>query len=172
MSEERSYGRRDLIDAYLATRDGEGYGGYHRESSAYNAALRAHHEAMLSGLQSLFGLELSWDGVQDKPLFMLFRSTAASLLALTTPWSGFLEAGLLLKRLEATGQSGARVMAASDRIWSRNAESREDHLLILEELLGVFLGDRADRTFGAADLRSAGVDPTPPSAVDFPLFED
>ncbi|MFC4070944.1 hypothetical protein [Actinoplanes subglobosus] len=172
MSEERSYGRRDLIDAFLATRDGNGYDGYRQESSAYNAALRSHHEGMLGGLERLYGITLSWAGVPDKALFMLFQSTARSLLALTTPWSGFLEAGLLFKRLEAVGEPGARVMAASDRIWARNNESREDHLLILDELLTVFLSDAADRVFTAADLRAAGTDPVPPSTDDFPLYDD
>ncbi|GIE78233.1 hypothetical protein Aph02nite_41830 [Actinoplanes philippinensis] len=169
---ERSYGRRDLIDAFLATREGERYGGYHPESSAYNAALRAHHEAMFGVLQRLFEVSLTGEAAPDRVLFMLFQSTARSLLALTTPWSGFLEAGLLHRRLEATGDPGARVMAASDRIWSRNDESREDHLLILDELLTVFLGDRAGRTFTAADLIAAGTDPTPPSTADHPLYED
>ncbi|GIF38237.1 hypothetical protein [Actinoplanes xinjiangensis] len=168
---ERTYGRRDLIDAFLATREGERYGGYYPESSDYNAALRAHQEAMLDGLQRLYGVRLSREDAPDRVLFVLFQSTARSLLSLTTPWSGFLEAGLLLQRLEATGATGARVMAASDRIWSRNDESREDHLLILDELLIVFLGDRADCTFTAADLIAAGVDPTPPSTDDHPLYE-
>ncbi|WP_433795474.1 hypothetical protein [Actinoplanes sp. CA-252034] len=127
---------------------------------------------MLGGLQRLFGLVLSRDGVPERVLFVLFESTVRSLLAQTTPWSGFLEAGLLVKRLEATGGPGARVMAASDRIWSRKDESREDHLLILDELLAVFLGDRADHVFTAADLVAVGVDPTPPTTEQYPLYED
>lgn len=172
MSTEQGYGRRALIDSYLATRPGNRYGGYYPESSVYNAALRAHHEAMLGGLERLFGMRIDRHDVPDRVLFHLFESTTRSLLALTTPWSGFLEAGLLHRRLEATGEPAVRVMDASHRIESRVIESRQDHLLILDELLAVLLGDRADRTFTAADLREAGVDPEPPSTEEFPLFED
>jgi hypothetical protein len=172
MTGDQGYGRRALIDAYLATRPKSGHGGYYMESSIYNAALRAHHEAMLAGLERLFGMRLDPHDVPDAALFMLFRSTAESMLALTTPWSGFLEAGLLHRRLEATGEPAARVTAACRRIESRVAESRRDHLLILDELLAVLLGDRAGLTFTAADLRGAGADPEPPNTADFPLFED
>lgn len=171
MNEEQGYGRRALIEAYLSARGDDTFGGYEAESPAYNAALRAHHERMLDGLERLFGIRLTAEGVGDfrkRVLFILFRTTADSLLALRTPWSGFLEAGLLLQRLEAAGEPGARVLASSDRIWSRTTESREDHLLILDELLGVLLGDRAELTFGVADLRDAGVDPVPPASDDHP----
>ena len=172
MSGEQGYGRSALIEAYLATRPGDRYGGYYQESSGYNAALRAHHEAMLGGLERLFGMRIDRHEVPDLALFMLFQATARSMLALTTPWSGFLEAGLLHKRLDATGEPGVRVMAASHRIETRAGESRRDHLLILDELLAVFLGDRAGLTFTAADLRDVGVDPEPPSTEEYPLFED
>ncbi|WP_433795473.1 hypothetical protein [Actinoplanes sp. CA-252034] len=52
---ERSYGRRDLIEAYLATRDGHGYGGYYPESSAYNAALRPNTRPCSAGCSGSSG---------------------------------------------------------------------------------------------------------------------
>ncbi|MEU4422416.1 hypothetical protein AB0F81_17450 [Actinoplanes sp. NPDC024001] len=168
MEGTRRYGRRDLIDAYLAAQGGK-YGGYLPESSTFNAALLVHHRAMLAGLERLFEIRLAHEGMSEfghRTLFMLFTSTVRSLLGQTAPWSDFLEAGLLHRTLEATPVN-ARVMAASDRIWMRMAESREDHLDILDALLTVFLGDRAERTFSAADLRAIGVGVEPPRLSDF-----
>ncbi|SDT41399.1 hypothetical protein [Actinoplanes derwentensis] len=167
MSEQRWYGRRELVEAYLGCRDGERYGGYRREAGAFNAALRAHHQGMLDGLERLFEVRLTPEGIPDPVLHMLFRSTVESVLALTDPWSGFLEAGLLHLRLDRAGEAGTKVMAASDRIWSRNNESREDHLIILEELVGLFLGDRAHHAFTADELRALGVDLQRPRPVDY-----
>jgi hypothetical protein len=166
MEEVRQYGRRDLIDAYLATR-GERSGGYRQESSAYNAALRAYWDGMLDGLERLFEIRLSHREVGNAALFMLFESTTRSLLAITTPWSDFLEAGLLHRKLDETGEVGARVMAASDRIWARAEETREDHREILDALLTVFLGDRAGRTFSAGQLQALGVDLQRPDSIDY-----
>jgi hypothetical protein len=166
------YGRQPLIEAYLGTRD---HGGYYAESSAYNAALKAHHTAMLDGLEQLFGLRLDprhADTFDNRVFLMLFNSTAASLVALRTPWSTFLEAGLLVKKVEAAGPDGARVMEASSRIETLTAESRRAHLDILDALVTVMLGDRADLTFIPADLHALGVDDTPPSTADHPLYDD
>ncbi|GLW28196.1 hypothetical protein Areg01_11360 [Actinoplanes regularis] len=63
------------------------------------------------------------------------------------------------------------MMAAAERIEARVREDREDHLEMLDTLLGLILGDRADRTFTAADLRALGVDPEPPSTDDYELYD-
>ncbi|MER5332384.1 hypothetical protein [Micromonospora sp. NPDC002717] len=167
------YDRRDLVRVYLAAQ-GNRFGGYYAESSAYNAALKAHYAAMLDGLQQLFGLRLHRDGVDTfthRVLFMLFSSTAASFFALRTPWSDFLEAGLLIRKVEEAGAEGERIMAASQRIDALTAESRETHLEMLDALVAVMLGDRAELTFDTADLRAVGVDDTKPSTRDYPLYE-
>jgi hypothetical protein len=168
------YDRRDLVRVYLAAQQ-RGFGGYDPESSAYNAALKAHYAAMLDGLQQLFGLRLHEDGVDTlthRVLFRLFTSTADSFFALRTPWPGFLDAGLLIRKVEEAGAEGERVMAASQRIDALTAESRETHLEILDALVAVMLGDRADRTFITADLRAIGVDDEKPNTMDDPLYED
>ncbi|SCL58702.1 hypothetical protein GA0070606_2983 [Micromonospora citrea] len=167
------YDRRDLVHAYLAAQGGR-FGGYRPESSAYNAALKAHHTAMLDGLQQLFGLRLHADGggsFTHRVLFRLFSATADSFLALRTPWSNFLEAGLLVRMVEEAGAEGERVMAASQRVDALTAESRETHLEMLDALVAVLLGDRAVLTFSPADLRAIGVDDTMPSPSDHPLYE-
>jgi hypothetical protein len=168
------YGRRHLVEAYLGAQ-ARGFGGYLPESSVYNAALKAYHAGMLDGLERLFGLRLDRQQIDDfnnRVYFTLFSSTAASLLALRTPWSDFLEAGLLVKKVEQAGQEGQRVMAASSRIGSLVDEARQEHLVILDALAAIMLGDRAELTFSPADLREAGVDDAVPNPADFPLYED
>jgi hypothetical protein len=167
------YSRRHLVEAYLGAQ-ARSFGGYLPESSAFNAALKTYHASMLDGLEQLFGLRLDQHQVDDfdnRLHFMLFSSTAASLLALRTPWSDFLEASLLVKKIERAGQDGQRVMAASSRIETLVRESRQEHLAILDALAAIMLGGRAELTFSRADLRSVGVDDTVPSPADYPLYE-
>lgn len=107
--ETSTYGRRELAQAYLAAQGDERFGGYRVESSAYNQALEAHHRARLAGLEQLFGIQLTHEGMPSldaRAMFMLFRSTAQSFLAITTPGSRFLEAGLLHRALDRAGRTG------------------------------------------------------------------
>ncbi|GAA1398027.1 hypothetical protein ACFQZ4_09115 [Catellatospora coxensis] len=168
------YDRGDLVRVYLGAQ-GEGFGGYYADSATFNAALKAHYEAMLGGLEQLFGLRLSMNGVasfDNRVLFMLFTSTTRSLLALRTPWSGFLESSLLVKKIEEAGANGQRVMAATERIVRLTDESHQVHLDMLDALVAAMLGDRAEATFSADDLRALGVDVTGPDPNDYPLYED
>ncbi|MEU7822792.1 hypothetical protein [Catellatospora sp. NPDC049133] len=168
------YDRGDLVRAYLGAQ-GEGFGGYFPDSATFNAALRAHHEAMLDGLGQLFGVRLDMDGVgsfDNRVLFMLFSSTARSFLAIRTPWSGFLESSLLVKKIEDAGVNGQHVMAASERIEQLAAQSRQTHLDMLDALAAALLGDRSDATFSADDLRALGVEVVGPNPNDYPLYED
>lgn len=162
------YNRRDLVHAYLGAQD-RGFGGYYAESPTFNAALKAYHAALLDGLERLFGLRLRPEGAGV--LFMLFTSTANSLLALRTPWSGFLEAGLLVRKVDEAGAEGQRVMVASERIDALTVESRETHLEMLDALVAAMLGEHASLTFGPADLRAIGVDDARPLAADYPLYD-
>jgi hypothetical protein len=102
----------------------------------------------------------------------LFASTADSLLALRTPWSGFLEAGLLVRKVEEAGQHGVNIMTASERIDTLVAESRLHHLEMLDALVAAMLGDRADLAFSQADLHAIGIDDVEPGPADYPLYED
>jgi hypothetical protein len=100
---------------------------------------------VLNGLEQLFGLRLHPDGIStfnNRVLFMLFAATVDSFLALRTPWSRFMEAGLLLRKIEEAGSDGERVMAAGEWIDALTAESRETHLEMLDALISAMLGDR------------------------------
>lgn len=167
------YGRRDLVRAYLGAQR-RGFGGYYAESPTFNAALEAHYLSLFDGLQQLFELQLDGNpGANPNPaLLMLFRSTADSLLTLRTPWSKFLEAGLIHRKLEEAGEHGVRVSRASDRISAAVADAREAHLEMLESLVAAMLGDRADLTIAEADVRTARIDIlAEPNPKDYPLYD-
>lgn len=170
-----SYDRRAFAEVYALVRASPGeaaWSGYYQEHTAYNAALRAHRQGVLAGLQTLFGLTLTMQSISSipgaVPLFMLFNSTVDSCLALRTPWSFFLEEGLLNRRLDEVGSPGVRINEASERIAQLTDQSRQAHLDILAELLRVFLGERSDLVFTSADLRAIDVDDTPPNMLDYP----
>lgn len=155
------YDRRALARAYLDVRQDGGHASGHR------AAMRVYHQQILSGLQDLFGvtLEVSGNSPEDRPLLMLFESTADSAAAARTPWDDHPQAAPITERLGETGQWQA-VSAASDRIRDLVAQSREAHLDILAALLEPVLGDRSAKVFTSADLWDIGIDDTPPTGAD------
>ncbi|MRH89962.1 hypothetical protein GFY24_21395 [Nocardia sp. SYP-A9097] len=169
----RSYSLRDLAETYVLAQANwsDPIGGYVQENTSYNAALRKYRERLLEALEGLYGLTLEMGQMVEIPrgtvLFMHFKRTVSSCLALRTPGSGYLEAGLLLRSLEAAGDPGRRVLETSTRIDKFMDQSREAHLDILEDLLRILVGGNAALTFTAEDLRSLGVDDTPPVAADF-----
>ena len=168
------FDRQDLIRAYLGAQK-RGYGGYYAESPTFNAALAAYYSSLLDGLQQLFGLRLNGrdlGGVPRPSLLMLFRSTAESLLTLRTPWSGFLEAGLIHRDLDEAGEPGARVHQAGERIGAAIDEARAGHLEMLDALLVTLLAERADSVFTEDDARAAGIEFLPrPNTTEYPLFD-
>ncbi|MFI7119983.1 hypothetical protein [Amycolatopsis sp. NPDC049868] len=158
----KRYDRRAFVLAYLAAQPEYSHG-FSDDDSAYNDALRAYRERLLKGLESLFGLELTWDGISDRidgsALFMLFSSAARKHLEVKA--SGFLEGGLLVKVLERAGQDGP-VLASMSRSVELRDRLRESYVDTMELVLGILLGERADAVFTSADLRGAGVDDTEP----------
>lgn len=170
----RSYGLRDFAELYVLSQANwtDPIGGYLQGRSEYNKALRAYRERMLSALEELFDLKLEMGKMVDIPrgtvLFMHFRKTVHSCLALRTPGSGYQETGLLIRSLEAAGESGQRILAKSTRIEQLTKSSQEAHLDILEDLLLILLGQRGHQTFTHADLRSCGVDDAEPASADYP----
>ncbi len=168
------YDRRELLQTYLSVhaRGTSRVGGYELERDEYNEALRTYYRGLLAALQELFEVELeatSAVAFEHKVLLMLFRSTTGSYLGAVTPWSGFLEAGLLINRLEAAPDGGERVFAATRRIEELHAESQAQHLEILDALLVRLLGDRAELTVDSAHLLASGFDDRArPRPADYP----
>jgi hypothetical protein len=103
---------------------------------------------------------------RTSPLSMVFASTMRSYAAITGPMAGSLEAVLVHVRMEQAGihESFLTDMGRIDRC---NNESLTAHLDILNTLIGVLLGDNADRVVPEEELRAIGVQTTPPSPYDY-----
>jgi hypothetical protein len=153
-----------------------GFGNYERENDAFNTALSAYNQALETALEQQFGASLDMSRATNtgmRPLLMLFRSTARSYLSVQTPWSGYLEAGLLVRRLEQAGPVGERVFEASRRIEEAVTISRDTHLEILDATAHHVLGDNSDVVFTSGDLLANGFDDARrPEASDYPHDDD
>jgi len=157
----KNYDRRALVVAYLEAQPGYSHG-FIDSKSEYDA-LRASRETVLKGLEKLFGLELTYDGVADRTdgtaFWMLFTSAARNYLAVKP--SGFLEGGLLIKVLERAGQDGP-VLESMGRSLELEDRLRESYLDTMELVIAILLGEQADAVFTSADLGEIGVDDTEP----------
>ncbi|MFI0940784.1 hypothetical protein [Streptomyces sp. NPDC021020] len=173
-----NYDRSALVDCRLHVLAGpaSGFGDYSRGGEAFNEALAAYWAELEAALERRFGATLVSSRATDfdaRVLLMLFGSTAHSYLAIRTPWSDYLEVGLLVQKLDGAGPAGTRVRAASDRIEEAAKTSRAAHREMLDTLAGHVLGDRADTVVTSADLLADGFDDTRrPDPADFPAYED
>ncbi|RSM56023.1 hypothetical protein DMH03_31360 [Amycolatopsis sp. WAC 01376] len=158
----KRYDRRAFVLAYLAAQ-AEYSHGFSDDESDYNDALGTYRKRLLKGLESLFGLELTWDGISGRTdgsaLFMLFSSAARNHLEIKS--SGFLEGGLLIKVLERAGQDGP-VLASMGRSLDLRDKLWESYVDTMDLVLGILLGERSDAVFTSDDLRGIGVDDTEP----------
>lgn len=148
---DRPYDVRVLIEAYI----------YAQRKEFVHADFNAYYSALLGALQAAFGVRLSEDGftTSQRVLWMLFRSTVASLLRVTSPWENYLEASLLVHKLDESGEPGKAVRRASTTIDEANATSRAAHREILYALFPIIFG-ACDRVVTSEDLRRAGFDDT------------
>lgn len=170
------YGRRELVEAYLGSRGWvPSDTGYYEDEEPYNDALKAYERSRLAVLERLFGLELPVlppskpdDDITRLLLLRLLVHTASSCLSATTPTAYYLDATLLIRRLQAQGAHGARALAARDRIDKLHRQYRAEHVEMLDAIVAVLLGDRADSSFTSEDLLAAGFDDRQrPSLSDF-----
>ncbi|MFF3564008.1 hypothetical protein ACFYXS_28570 [Streptomyces sp. NPDC002574] len=140
-----------------------GFGDYEPEDDDVNSALSAYYQGLEAALEQRFEAVLDARRAADsgtRTLLMLFGSTARSYLSIRTPWSGYLEAGLLVRRVEQIGPGGERILEASRRIEESVALSRDAHLEILDAIAAHVLGARSEAVFTSADLLAAGFDDT------------
>src|SRR4051812_38185662 len=98
---KRPYDVHVLIEAYLCT----------QRSDFVHPDFATYYAALLEALQPLLGIRLSSEGLSfdQGVLWALFVNTVGSLLRITSPWDGYLEAGLLHKKLEESGEPGTVV---------------------------------------------------------------
>ncbi len=146
---KRPYDYRVLIEAYIYT---QRKNFIHEDFSNYYAGL-------LEALQPRFGIRFSRDDLDHKQrvFWFLFQSTIRSLLEITNPWAGFLEAGLIHLRLEESGEAGHVVHGASNRILEANTTSEAAHREIIYTLFHLIFGE-CPQIVTSEELLEAGFD--------------
>jgi hypothetical protein len=163
----RSYDREAFALAYVEALS-RAVAGMDGERDGYAPALFAYREALVVGLQRLFGLDLEDLTGPLGPLLLLLRGVARSCAAIASPDGDLLEGSLLVDQLAEFGIAGD-VIGDLESIGAGNDESRAIHLHVLTTLLAAALGEDADRVITEKDLRAIGVDPTPPDPADYGL---
>ncbi len=145
----RPYDYRGLIEAYV----------YTQRSDFVHPDFGRYYAGLLTSLERLFGIRLAQDELSfhQKALWSLFEDTVRSLLQITTPWDGYLEAGLLHKRLEASGEPGQVVYRASAAIANAAKASKAAHREMLSALFIAIFGECA-RVVTSEELRASGFD--------------
>ena len=140
---------RVLIEAYI----------YTQRKDFVHSDFTAYYAGLLEALQKLFGIRLSHDDLSlgQRMLWGLFQSTVESLLQITSPWAGYLEAGLLHKKLEESGEPGNVVYRASAAIGEANKASEAAHREILYALFLTIFGE-CQRVVTSEELHESGFD--------------
>lgn len=146
---KRPYDSRVLIEVYI----------YSQRKDFVHSDFTTYYTALLEALQELFGIRLSREGLSfdQRVLWSLFQNTVGSLLRITNPWAGYLETGLLHKKLEESGEPGRTVDRASRVISEANQASEGAHREILYALFRAIF-DECDRVVTSEELREAGFD--------------
>jgi hypothetical protein len=146
---KRPYDVRSLIEAYL----------YTQRTDFVHDDFKAYYTTLFQVLQKLFDVQFSLNTVPSgrQVLWLLFESTARSLLRITSPWDDYLETGLLITRLDETGEPGVAVHHASRIIQEANSASRAAHLGMLHALFEAVFGI-SGRVVTSEHLAQAGFD--------------
>ncbi|MEC3916293.1 hypothetical protein [Nocardia sp. CDC160] len=168
------YDRSALIHAYLDAveelsklhgKTGEEAEAEYASWSASAVTRSKTRLAYLHGLEELFGVVLRLPtgpgpittvGSVSPALLMFLRSTAQSYHAIQTPFSGYLEATLLVRKMEEAGIWDA-VSDNSDRMRRTTDDLRQQHLELLDTVLSAVLGDKADLVYELDDPAAAAI---------------
>jgi hypothetical protein len=145
----RPYDFRVLIEAYV----------YTKRKDFLHSDFTEYYAGLLKSLKMLFGVGLSREGLtfSQKVLWGLFDNTADSLLRITSPWDGYLEAGLLHRKLEESREPGKIVDRASAVIHEANKASERAHREMLWALFVAIYGE-CPRVVTSEELLQAGFD--------------
>lgn len=152
-----SYDYRKLIQTYIQS----------RRNDHIHPDFKNYYTGLLTQLEQLFEVDFSSPPSSQHALWMLFRATIDSYLSLRTPWSHFLEAGLLVQKIEALGSQGEKIFSYSKQIEEVTQTSRELHLQVLSDLFECMYGKR-DLVVTSQDLTARGFDPSKePQITDY-----
>ncbi|MFD4674152.1 hypothetical protein ACFWNN_30845 [Lentzea sp. NPDC058450] len=151
------YTRRDLAQAVLDAHP-DSKRGLNMFYGAFSDDMKAFQVRLAEGLQKAFGVNLT----KLDAFTVMIRSTVDSNAAITGPGSGFGEFSLIAKKVE-----GSRVIERMQKIGELNTRSREIHLDMVDELLGLM--EPPVEVVTSEDLRAIGVDDTPPDTNDYEM---
>ena len=152
------YDVKALIETYILTVSSERrahLGDYEKDCHKY-------YSALLAKLEELFGIRLSdWFSVSPSNrracrIYPFFRTTVESLLAITTPLSGWDEAGFLTE-IDESGEPGQEVHRAMTTIDELCSASRTTHYHMLYALFECMYG-KIKTVVSSEQLRRAGFD--------------
>ncbi len=156
---KRPYDARSLIDAYI----------YTQRADFVHEDFNTYYRGLFSVLEKLFGVQLAANAVpsEQRALWQLFESTVRSVLRITSPWDGYLEAGLLMTRLDESGEPGIEVHRASSIIQEANRASQAAHRDMLHALFQAVFG-QSQRVITSQQLAEAGFDDSKePNITDY-----
>lgn len=146
---KRPYDYKVLVEAYVRT----------QRKDYVHPDFAAYYQSLCAALEKQFDLRFSNEYFPDLrvAVWMLFESTVGSLLRITTPWDGFLEASAIVSTLEKSGEAGKRIDQASQTIMQATRESRQAHLEMLHELFVLMFG-KTDVVVTSEQLAQVGFD--------------
>lgn len=156
---KRPYDYKVLVEVYVRT----------QRKDYVHPDFAAYYQSLCAALEKQFEIRFSAQYFSDSKavLWMLFESTVGSLLQITTPWDGFLEASLIVSTLEKSGEAGKRIDHASQTILQATRESRQAHLEMLHELFTLMFG-KTDVVVTSEQLAQVGFDDTQePDITDY-----
>ena len=147
MSDDDRYDYHKLVQTYIET----------KRHDHPHADFKNYYTELLTLLEQLFGVDFSSPPAPQRTLWMLFQATVHSYLKLGTPWSNFLETGLIVHKIEQLGSQRERIFQLSKQIDELTQSSREAHLQLIYDLFISIYGER-DLVVTAQDLKAKGFD--------------
>lgn len=127
---------------------------------------KTYYTQLLALLEQLFGVDFAAPP-EPAALWMLFMATVDSYLSIRTPWSSFLEEGLIIRKVEALGPQGGNMFRLSQQIQDLSEANREAHLQLLYALFERIYG-KHDLVVTSQDLQAKGFDDTKePKIIDY-----
>ena len=116
-----------------------------------------YYNRLFRALQKEFGIEVSDRNLsrEKSPLWGLLNNTIRSLLRISHPFSSYLEAGLVHKRLSETEKTGELVTDLMNRITTANSESETAHREMIRALFEELFG-KVDIIVTSEQLRANG----------------
>lgn len=155
----RPYDYRALIEAYVNT----------KRRDYVHPDFEAYYSGLLAALEPLFEIRLKSDdfSLTQRVLWRLFENTIGSMLQITTPWSNYLEEGLVVVKVRESGEPGRIVERASAAISEAARASLIAHREMLQALFVAIFGP-CDRVVSSEELRQAGFDDSrEPNMMDY-----